>query len=229
MDTIASGVHQLSLGSNAFIVEGDEGLTLVDTGMPNKEGLVEAALTRLGRSFDDVVAIVATHAHVDHVGSARALRAATGAPVAIGVKDAPVARGEATATAPPLLDRFGIGGVVARVLPTADPVVVDHAVSEADRDGLPGDLQVLDTPGHTVGHVSWMLDRAGGVLFVGDAAMSTRRGGVGRGIMNRKEPKFDASIVRLSQVDCTVAVFGHAAPITSGAGSEFRRFAATLA
>ncbi len=87
---------------------------------------------------------------------------------------------------------------------------------------------MIDTPGHTPGHVSYLLDRAGGVLFVGDAAVANRRGEVRRGWMNAPSPTFDASLRHLAEFDFDAAFFAHSRPIATGAAGAFERFAARL-
>ncbi|HKJ56739.1 MAG TPA: MBL fold metallo-hydrolase [Nitriliruptoraceae bacterium] len=228
MQTIADGVHHISIGANAFLVDGDQGVTLIDAGMPGKLDAITTALREIGRSPDDLTAILVTHAHFDHTGSAAAVKDASGASLAMSPTDARVARGRDPVTPPPIATRLGPLAWFMRFIPEADHVEVDHEVSEADQANLPDDFTVLDTPGHTPGHVSFLLDRAGGVMFVGDAAMSSRKGGIVRGIMNVQDPTLDASIAHIATHDFTAAVFGHSAPMTSGAATAFRRFAATL-
>ena len=86
---------------------------------------------------------------------------------------------------------------------------------------------MIDTPGHTPGHVSFLLDREGGLLIVGDAAVA-KQGEVRRGSFNRGEPTVDASLRHIAEFDFERAVFGHSAPIQSGAATAFRRFAASI-
>lgn len=226
METVLDGVYQVSRGVNAFIIDGDDGVTLVDTGLPKQQGRIEAALTAIGRSFEDVQAIVITHAHADHFGGAAALKTTTEAPLYASATDAPAIRGEEPTPTPPVLDRVSFLIPIYRLLPDAEAAAVDHFVGEADV--LPGDLSVIDTPGHTPGHVSYLLDRSGGVLFVGDAAVATKAGQVKRGWMNRSTPTFDGSMRHIADFAFAVACFGHARAIRSGAGGAFRRFAASM-
>ena len=57
-----------------FVLEQDGEVTLIDAGLSGYRNTLEPALAEMGRSIDDVKAIVLTHADPDHVGFARALR-----------------------------------------------------------------------------------------------------------------------------------------------------------
>jgi glyoxylase-like metal-dependent hydrolase (beta-lactamase superfamily II) len=122
-----------------------------------------------------------------------------------------------------MTERFAFLKPIIRLFPTPAPVIVEHVIGEGIGGRLPGDLRVIDTPGHTPGHVSYLLEREGGTLFVGDAAVS-KKGEIHRGWMNRAEPTFDASLRHIAEFDFERAAFGHAAPLLTGAAVAFRRF-----
>lgn len=228
MDTIIPGVHRISAGYvNAYIIDGDEGVTLVDTLLPKKEGTITKALDKIGRSVAEVSAIVLTHSHADHSGSAAAVKDASGAAVYVSAGDVAAVRGETKPPPPPVADRFPFLKPIMNLLPGPAPVVVEHVIGEGIDGRLPEDLQVIDTPGHTPGHVCFRLDRDGGLLFVGDAAVN-KKGEVTRGWMNRAEPTFDASLRHIAEFDFEMACFGHSGPIMSGASAAFEQFAAQL-
>ena len=65
--------------ANAFLIEGDDGLTLIDAGYPGKEAAVFGAIRGLGRSPDQLKHLIFTHGHPDHIGSAAAIVRETGA------------------------------------------------------------------------------------------------------------------------------------------------------
>ena len=113
-------------------------------------------------------------------------------------------------------------------MPGADAAEVDRLIGEGEGAEMPEALHVIDTPGHTPGHVSFLLDRDGGILFVGDAAVSTRRGEIKRGWMNRSTPAFDASLRHLAEFDFDIALFAHSAPLQGSAAGAFRRLAESL-
>ena len=71
---VINGVHVVTMGmANAFLIEGDDGLTLIDAGFPGKEAAVFQAIRGLGRSPDQLKHLIFTHGHPDHIGSAAAI------------------------------------------------------------------------------------------------------------------------------------------------------------
>jgi glyoxylase-like metal-dependent hydrolase (beta-lactamase superfamily II) len=225
---IGNGVYRISFGIvSAYVIDGDEGVTLVDTLIAKRESLIMRSLAEIGRSISDLSAIVLTHGHEDHFGSAAAVKGASGAAVYASAGDLAAIRGEVRPPLPPVWNRLPFLKPILRLFPTPPPVAVEHIIGEGVEGRLPEDLQVIDTPGHSPGHVSFLLDRGGGLLFVGDAAVA-RRGEVGRGWFNRADPTVDASLRHIAEFDFDTAAFGHSGPIQSGAAAAFRRFAAPI-
>ena len=166
-------------GANAWLVETAQGLVLVDTGLPGQVRRILDFLAGQGRAPGDLCAIVLTHADPDHTGSAGALKALTGAPVAIHRHDAPAlaggftprrAKGPLSArTLLPRLARLGHEAgmaLVMRLRPGAGwaPLVADALLEDGER--IAG-LRVVHAPGHTAGSIA--LWRDDGALFAGDA------------------------------------------------------------
>jgi len=89
---VIEGVHLVAMGkANAYLIEGQDGLTLVDAGFPNKEAAVFGALRELGRSPDQLKHLILTHGHPDHIGSAAAIVRETGARTYLHPLDIPLA------------------------------------------------------------------------------------------------------------------------------------------
>jgi glyoxylase-like metal-dependent hydrolase (beta-lactamase superfamily II) len=229
MDRIADGVYQIKKGTNAFVVDGDEGVTLIDTGLPKRASIFVAGIESIGRSVADIRAIVLTHSHADHAGNAARLKDDSGADLYCSAADTPAVEGAETSPTPPFLDRtpLQILKPLLGLMPSPEPAVVDHQIPTDGDVTLPEDLVAHDSPGHTPGHTSYRLERAGGILFVGDAARH-RGGTISRGWFNRATPSIDQSLRDLAAVDFEIACFGHAAPITKGASGAFKTFAATI-
>src|SRR5207245_11061144 len=75
---VAEGVYRVpARAANAYLVEADNGLVLVDTGLPGSEKRILKAIEGLGRKPADVKLILLTHRHLDHIGSAAALKKET--------------------------------------------------------------------------------------------------------------------------------------------------------
>jgi len=217
---VADGVFEVGLGYvNAHFVVVDDGVVLVDSGLPGRSAKVEQALREARRKLGDVHTILLTHRHPDHVGNAADLRRRSSARVVAHAADAPAITGAKTVPAK------GLMRVLALFVKPPEPVPVDETLEADGPLPVPG-FRAVHTPGHTAGHVSYLLDRAGGVLFVGDAAGGSRGGTVRRSprMMTADTTAADASVARLAGLDFEVAVFGHGRAITGGAAGRFREF-----
>jgi glyoxylase-like metal-dependent hydrolase (beta-lactamase superfamily II) len=77
---VINGVHVVAMGmANAFLIEGNDGLTLIDAGSRIRGAAVFGAIGGIGRSPDQLKHLIFTHGHPDHIGSAAAIVRETGA------------------------------------------------------------------------------------------------------------------------------------------------------
>src|SRR6201999_3157401 len=131
----------------------DDGFTVVDTTMGGAADDIVAAARAAG---GEVRRIALTHGPDDHVGSLDALKAATGAEVHMPALDMRIVAGEET----------GYGKLPGgwKGFKTKPEVLLNHG----DRIGS---LEVIATPGHTPGHVSF-LDTRDRALLAGDAILT---------------------------------------------------------
>src|SRR3954454_16941733 len=91
---VADGVFKLgTCWVNYYLVTEGDGAILVDAGYPGYAADLEAAFAALGRRLTDVEAVIVTHHHVDHAGTAEHLHA-SGATVYVARADAAIVRGE---------------------------------------------------------------------------------------------------------------------------------------
>lgn len=224
MREVVDGVFEISLGFvNLHLVVTDDGLVLVDTGLPRRSARIEKELHGLRKAIGDVRTILLTHYHFDHTGNVADLRRRSGARVFAHAADAPVITG---AIRPPT-PSWWLARVASRLM-TAEPTKIDQLITADEYEPLPG-FTALHTPGHTRGHVSYLLDRAGGVLFAGDAAAGSK-GGVGSAprAAAADPAQLDRSVGRLASFDFEHAVFGHGRAVSGRAVERFREYAATL-
>jgi len=79
------------VAGNAWILEEERGVTLIDAGGRGSERRILECLRALGRQPEDVSTILLTHGHPDHYGGAPRLQRETGARVLIHPGDVPYA------------------------------------------------------------------------------------------------------------------------------------------
>ena len=163
---------------NWVLVTDDTGVMLIDAGYPGDRQDVLASLSQLGYDAGDVHAILLTHAHIDHFGSAIWFANEHGTPVYCHAEEVGHAKREYLEQAS-ILDvalriwrpRWAVwgvhvvrsGGLIRDGIPTARPLTAEKAAE------LPGYPMAIFTPGHTSGHCSYLVD---GVLVSGDALVT---------------------------------------------------------
>jgi len=226
---VIRGVRQLPHPlSNAYLVDGGDGLVLIDAGFRGRALEIRREVDRLARALGrDLAAIAITHAHADHVGSLGRFAAETAVPVLAGELDAARIRAGGIPPKPIPTGLVGRLMAVAAMRVDVEPARVDILVGDGDPvPGAPG-LRVLATPGHTPGHVSYLMADAGGVLFAGDLAVNVL--GLRESFVHADRAQALRSLERVAALDFEVAVFGHGPPITRRATARFRRLVERLA
>ena len=134
---------------NCYLVrpEGAEKALLIDPG--DEAERLQAAMSELGVEPE---AILLTHTHIDHIGAVAPIARATGVPVYCP-------RAELEILAHP--DRF-----FPPAWGSVEPWEADQPLDGGERLRLAGlDIDVVSTPGHSPGHVTYVID---GALFSGD-------------------------------------------------------------
>lgn len=223
---VADGVHRVLGGVvNAFVIESDDGLVLVDCGFKGNTDKIAASLVALGRDLGAVNHILVTHHHFDHTGSLAEVAKRTGARVYVHELDAPVVDGSASPAPPDVSTMLGRRAARLMVRQRAAPCAVDDRLKHGQVLPLADGIEVIHTPGHTRGECSFLLARNGGVLLAGDAAnnsMGLRPYLPVAGNLSTEDlGAADLSFRRLASLDFEIAAFGHGKTLTSGASQRF--------
>lgn len=211
---------------NAYLLDLDGELTLVDTGYPDSAQAILDAIESLGHRRTALARIVLTHAHADHSGSASRLREHTGASILMSEVDAELVRGgfasRGLAIRPGFEEilRQQTGGADLTVPAPIEPFEVDgYLAPGADVPGLP-DVELIATPGHCAGQLSLLWHRHGGVLLAGDAAENFEQ--LGTPPVAEDFELQRRTFAELAEREFAVAAFGHGPPITGNASAAFR-------
>ena len=155
---VINGVHIVPMGlANAFLIEGDDGLALIDAGFPAKEAAVFGAIDGIGRSAGQLRHLIFTHGHPDHIGSAAAIVRKTGARTYMHPLDIPIA--ESGGPFRPMRPAPGLlGQVLCRLFfdpeERMEPVAIDQPLTDGEILPIAGGIEVVHTPGHCAGHVA---------------------------------------------------------------------------
>ena len=220
---VIKGVHVIPMGfSNAFLIDGNDGLTLIDAGFPNKEAAVFGAIRRLSRSPDQLKHLIFTHGHPDHIGSAAAIVRETAARTYMHPLD--IALVESGGPFRPLRPAPGLlRQVMCRLFYHPDerlePVAIDQPLTPGEILPIAGGIKVIHTPGHCAGQVA-LLWRPGRMLFAGDVCMNVMGLGDPVGFESLKEGR--ASQRRVASLARDAAGFGHGESIARDASTCFR-------
>lgn len=228
---VAPGIHLITRAHvNCYVVEDDDGVLLVDAGLPKMWHEVLEALDYRGRRPDEIRGIALTHGHFDHVGFARGAQHELGIPVWVHAKDMPLAAHPyryATErnrilypfTHPkslPVLGRMVTAGAL-RIKGVEQTTALD--VTALDLPGLP---VAFHTPGHTDGHcILHFPDRD--AVISGDAlvTLDPYTGNRGPQIVASAATKDTAqalqSLQAVAATGATMVLPGHGEPFSGGA------------
>jgi glyoxylase-like metal-dependent hydrolase (beta-lactamase superfamily II) len=233
---VAEGIHRLTQGVvNFYLVEDGGKLTLIDAGAPGDWDVFARAVGSLGRTLEDLDAVLLTHAHSDHTGFAERARTEAHATIRIHRADEAMARGgtppknqagttkyllrpEAYRTLFGLMRRKGLRIVPIRELST---------FGDGETLDVPGRPRVVHAPGHTDGSCAILLERRR-VLVTGDA-LATRNPLTGRtgpqiapDGLNRDSEQALRSIDALAPLPADLVLTGHGEPFSEGIAEAVR-------
>ncbi len=215
MNKITDGIWtftRLRVG-RVYLVEEEDGYTLIDASLPNAGATILAEMAAVGLAHERLKRIVITHAHPDHVGAIPALKAATGAEVIVPAGERAAFDGEI-----PIPSASGW-------LKPPKTILKGMRAARTIVDGdVVGSLQAVATAGHAPGHLSyWHSEKR--VLFTGDVIFHVRKMRLPYKPLTVDMDENVRSIGRLAHFNPTIICFGHGAPITENATQQLRTFA----
>jgi len=178
---VAPGVHRISQANvNCYVIEAEEGITLIDAGLPRMWDEVMEALKTRKRMPYEVQALVLTHGHFDHMGFALRAQRSLGVPVIIHHEDAWLAAhpyrysSERNKLLYPLTHPRSfplLGQMAALGALTVKGVHGVQLMPAGVALEIPGTPVPVHTPGHTDGHcILHLPDRR--AVFTGDALVT---------------------------------------------------------
>jgi glyoxylase-like metal-dependent hydrolase (beta-lactamase superfamily II) len=229
---IAPRIHRVGPDSivNSYLVEDGGEVTIIDAGAPGLWSRVPGELAAMGRTVEDVRAIVLTHGHSDHVGYAERARRERGWRVLVHEADAALARGEVKNPAQGARMRIGpmLGftwWAMRRGLLRVPPLAEVATYGDGATLDVPGAPRVVLVPGHTPGSAA--LHLAGhDAVFVGDALATYT---VTSGERGPRVAAFSAdygqareSLLRLEGLGARLVLPGHGDPFAGGIDEAVR-------
>ena len=205
------------LSCSYLVLRGEE-VILVDSGIDPDGEDVREGLDAVGRSAADVRAILLTHWHNDHSSGAAVIAAESGARVyyheaadermtrrtrARGLRGAIGAK----------IPGAGFWAPFKGLFELAPTQAVAATAFVADGEVVEDDFLVIETPGHSEGHLSYLY-RPERVLFVGDAlAVAGDHVSFMSRFLTQDIEAARASMIRCLEVDAAAICPGHRHPL----------------
>jgi glyoxylase-like metal-dependent hydrolase (beta-lactamase superfamily II) len=205
--------------ANPYLLIDPDGLTLIDAGLPGSHRKILRYMAGLGYAPRALKRILITHSDYDHIGGLAPLKAASGARVfASPVEAQAMAEGHASRPVKPrrLITRllFGLMGGLFK----PPRIQVDELLSDGQILPVLGGLRVVETLGHTPGHISLFAPTAG-ILFCGDSIVSGEDGLRGSsGANNWDQARSDESVRKQAALGARILCSGHGPVVMDVAG-----------
>jgi glyoxylase-like metal-dependent hydrolase (beta-lactamase superfamily II) len=222
---VAPGIHRLGDGTvNAYLLEEAGSVTVIDAAMPGYWSYLPAELAAMGRSIEDIRAVVLTHGHTDHIGFAERLRTERHVPVSVHELDRALALGREKN--PAGLGKARIGPVLGFLLlglrrGGLRPTFLTEVSTYGDGATLdvPGSPRVVLVPGHSPGSAALHVTSQD-AMFIGDAiatySVTTGRRGPQIAPFTQDPAEAVRSLDRLAGLEAGLVLPGHGEPWTGG-------------
>lgn len=228
-------VHQLRIpiensplgGILCYLIRGDEGHILVDTGWNTADtfATVRMQLEGIGVKFRDISFIVITHSHADHYGLAGRIKHLSQARVVMHELDKPPFTSWPIFPPPGKPDPIrgwlvqqgmleeDIAGLQIPGLPGYEPTIIEPDIAVRGGETISkgsSALEVVWTPGHSEGHIC-LYHREGKILFTGDHLLPSITPNIGLRPPRTGNPLRDylASLEKMKDMDVELVLPAH--------------------
>jgi glyoxylase-like metal-dependent hydrolase (beta-lactamase superfamily II) len=203
--------------ANVFLLPGNKGYSLIDTGIFMKTKTLISAIESCGLAIADLEIIYLTHCHCDHIGGVRELLRHSRAKVAAHRDDIPFILQEEVIAGP--YHNMMIEEQQAMRKLDCNVQKVDIVLEDKGFIDAIGGLEVISVPGHTPGSVAF-YQRDQEIMFFGDVIRNTDTRGLTVGIPEKfnydtEQTRRDAR--RLLEYPIACALFSHGKPILKNA------------
>lgn len=225
MQQITGNIYQIKLGMvNAFVVEDNNGLTLIDTGYKNSTDKIFDAIKKAGKNPDDIKQVILTHSHPDHAGSAAEIKKRLNIPVLAHAEDAKIIEQGIGGRKPFILTPGFVNWMIFNLMiknsdPSIEKLNIDQKLQDNEMLPIAGGIQVIHTPGHSAGHIA-LLVKNEGVLIAGDICANVM--GLELSVVYEDKQLGIQSILKTAAFDFSTAVFGHGGPLKNQANKKFK-------
>lgn len=228
----------MQLGGNSSIIHptlfwGEEGATLVDTGMPGQLNDIQTAIEKAGKSFSDVKRIILTHQDVDHIGGLTELLNAANGKIEVyaHAEDIPYIEGDKHLIKfdPARFEKMfealpdDVAAKMQEQFTHLQTNKVDHALVDGEELPFHPGTKVVFTPGHTPGHMSLYVESEK-LLIAGDALVVDENGQL-QGPREAVTPDMDkamASVAKLTEYDIEKVLCYHGGLFTNNPNARLK-------
>ncbi|MFO7944303.1 MAG: MBL fold metallo-hydrolase [Anaerolineales bacterium] len=220
MRRIAKDLYQLESIPicNVYLLDVEDGYYLVDSGLFGYAEAIREELEREGCPLSNLKGILHTHGHGDHIGNSPALAERSGAPAMGHEADLPFFQKSPDLPAKSTFQRTLLR-LADRFLFRQPPLIVDVFPEEGQEIPSSRGWEVLHTPGHTPGSISFYQPEHG-LLLCGDALFNQHPATRVRGLrlplplISVDSRTARASVQKLARLDLKIICPGHGFPLT---------------
>jgi len=206
---------------NVYLLIDTDGLTLIDTGLAGNNKKILKYIAGLSKQPSDLKRIILTHSDGDHVGALAALKAATGARAYASPIEAKAIQAGHPSRALKVRGVLALFFKVMFIFFKVKPATIDETLSNGEVLPVLGGLRVVETIGHTPGHISLFAPSAK-ILFAGDSmtASADSQLRTSRGRNTWDEAKAIEAVKIQAALGAQIVCVGHG-PIVRDAANKF--------